>query len=92
MLYFFYLPKLVFYLNIHKKTPPAFLVHAKDDKTVRYENSLVYFEALQKNNVPAELKLFEKGGHGFGINNKTTDEKWMDSLKLWLVKMNFLKL
>lgn len=78
-------------LNINKKTPPAFLVHAKDDKTVRYENSLVYFEALQKNNVPAELKLFEKGGHGFGMNNKTTDEKWMDSLKLWLIKMNFLK-
>lgn len=78
-------------LNINKKTPPAFLVHAKDDKVVKYENSLIYFENLQKNNVSAELKLYEKGGHGFGMNNKTTDEKWMDSLKQWLVKMNFLK-
>lgn len=78
-------------LNVNKKTPPAFLVHAKDDKGVVYYNSIAYLEALQKNNVPATLRLFEKGGHGFGMNNKTTEEKWMDDLRTWMKERKFLK-
>jgi len=35
--------------------------------------------------------LFEKGGHGFGMNNKTTDVKWMDWLKTWMEKNALLK-
>lgn len=71
-------------LNITSKTPPAFLVHAKDDKVVKYQNSVVYFEALRKHKIATKLKLFEQGGHGFGMHNKTTDEKWMDDLKIWM--------
>lgn len=78
-------------LNITSKTPPAFLVHAKDDKAVKYENSLVYYERLRKYNIPAKLKLFEQGGHGFGMNNKTTDEKWMDDLKTWMIEQKIFK-
>jgi acetyl esterase/lipase len=77
-------------LNVNENSPPAFLVHARDDDAVNYHNSTMYYDALKKNNVEAELKLFEKGGHGFGMNNKTTDEKWMDDLKIWMQKMNFL--
>jgi acetyl esterase/lipase len=77
-------------LNVTKKTPPAFLVHAKDDKTANYNNSVIYMQALQKNKIPVTLKTFETGGHGFGMNNKTTDEKWMDDLKLWLEEQKLL--
>jgi acetyl esterase/lipase len=71
-------------LQVTPKTPPAFLVHAKDDKGVKYENSVRYYDALIKNKVPAELRLYEYGGHGFGLNNSTTTDRWMDRLKTWL--------
>lgn len=71
-------------LQVNSQTPPAFLVHAGDDKTVKVENSIRYYLALQKNNVPAEMHIYPKGGHGFGMNNKTTTDKWMDRLKSWL--------
>jgi acetyl esterase/lipase len=73
-------------LQVTTATPPAFLVHAKDDGGVKVQNSISFYEALQKNGVAAEIHLFEKGGHGFGMNNKTTDVKWMDWLKVWMEK------
>jgi acetyl esterase/lipase len=71
-------------MQVTPDTPPAFLVHAGDDKGVKPENSIRYYQALLKNNVPAELHLYQKGGHGFGLNNKTTDDKWMERLKNWM--------
>ena len=47
-------------------TPPAFLVHTGEDASVPLENSILFFQALRKAGVPAELHLFEKGAHGFG--------------------------
>ncbi len=79
-------------LQVNTKTPPAFLVHARDDKGVKYENSVQYYDALKKNKVRAELHLYDNGGHGFGMNNNTTSEKWMDQLKNWLEKNNFIKM
>jgi len=77
--------------QVTAQTPPTFLVHAKDDGGVKVQNSLNFYAALQKNGVPAEIHLFEKGGHGFGMNNKTTDEKWMDWLKIWMQKTGLVK-
>jgi acetyl esterase/lipase len=72
-------------LMINEKTPPAFLVHAADDKVVPVKNSLVYFENLVKNNIPAELHVFQKGGHGFGMAaNKGTESAWPDLCLRWL--------
>lgn len=71
-------------------TPPTFLVHAKDDGAVKVGNSLGFYEALQKNGVPAEIHLYEKGGHGFGMINKTSDVRWMDWLKQWMVGRKLL--
>jgi acetyl esterase/lipase len=72
-------------LQINEKTPPAFLVHAADDKTVPVKNSIVYFEGLQKNNVPAELHIFQKGGHGFGLSiDKGTQSAWPGLCLNWL--------
>jgi acetyl esterase/lipase len=72
--------------KVTKQTPPAFLVHAKDDKAVSVTNSISFYNALQKNGVTAEIHLYEKGGHGFGLNNKLSEEKWTDWLKVWMKK------
>lgn len=71
-------------LQVNKETPPTFLVQAKDDKAVDVRNSIYFFDALQRNHVRSEIHLYEKGGHGFGLNNKMSDEKWTDWLKVWM--------
>ena len=71
-------------LQVTKNTPPSFLVHAGDDGTVPVENSIRYYQACIKNKVPVEMHLYPQGGHGFGMNNKTTSEKWFDNLISWL--------
>jgi len=76
--------------QVTPNTPPAFLVHAKDDP-VKVENTLVFAEALEKNKVPHEVYLYEKGGHGYGMNNRTSDVKWMDLVQVWMKKMKFVK-
>jgi acetyl esterase/lipase len=78
-------------LQVDAKTPPAFLVHAKDDKAVPIQNSEMYLAALRKNNIPAELFVYEAGGHGFGMNNKTSDLRWTDALKAWLIQQQIVK-
>ncbi|HRI21192.1 MAG TPA: alpha/beta hydrolase, partial [Panacibacter sp.] len=65
--------KMVHYFSneemITAKTPPAFLVHASDDDGVKPDNSILYYQALLKKNVSAEMHLYQHGGHGFGLNN-----------------------
>jgi acetyl esterase/lipase len=71
-------------LQINAQTPPSILVHANDDKTVPSENSLDFVKALKQAGVKAELHLYQAGGHGFGLNNKTTEDKWFLSFINWL--------
>ena len=71
------------------KTPPAFLVHANDDSTVPSGNSIHFYEALKKAKVPAELHIYEKGEHGFGIAPEVEDS-WITQLKLWLKNRGLL--
>lgn len=54
-------------LQVKANTPPAFLLHAEDDQGVVVENSLRFYEALHKQNVPASLHIYPSGGHGFGL-------------------------
>jgi len=77
-------------LLVNKKTPPAFLFHAKDDKAVPAGNSLAYAEALKQHKVSGTVRLFEKGGHGFGMYNKMEEGDWMADLKNWLHSNKFL--
>jgi acetyl esterase/lipase len=72
-------------LQITKETPPAFLLHATDDKTVPVENSLLFYQALKDNGVPAEMHIYPKGGHGFGLGlGKGYLEGWSDLLIDWI--------
>lgn len=79
--------KVEFYSNelqVKETTPPAFLIHASDDNGVLPENSIRYYQALLRNKVAAELHLYQKGGHGFGMNNPTTKDAWMDRCLNWM--------
>lgn len=72
-------------LNVNAQTPPTFLFHARDDKGVVPQNSILMQEALEKHDVPVVLKLYDQGGHGFGLGRKGTDSsQWPDDFIHWL--------
>lgn len=75
---------------VNSQTPPTFLVHANNDLTVPVRNSLLYNEKLVAAQVPAEMHIYQAGGHGFGLNNKTTKEDWFQSLKNWMAQNSWL--
>jgi acetyl esterase/lipase len=76
--------------KITPETPIAFLIHASDDTVVLPENSINYYLALKKNNISAELHLYEKGGHGFGIGVKDTSLYWTTDCFNWLKNNNLI--
>jgi acetyl esterase/lipase len=72
-------------LQVTGKTPPAFLVHSGDDNAVPVKNSILYFESLIKYKIPAELHIFEKGGHGYGLSiDKGTQSAWPGLCIKWM--------
>jgi dipeptidyl aminopeptidase/acylaminoacyl peptidase len=54
-------------LQVTPETPPTFLFSTDEDTTVPCENSVLFFLALRKNHVPAEMHIFEPGHHGVGL-------------------------
>lgn len=79
--------QIEFYSNekqVTPNTPPTFLVQAGDDKTVAVQNSIMFYEALLKAKVKAEMHLYQAGGHGFGLNNATSKEHWFNWCASWL--------
>ncbi len=78
--------------NVNPNTPTTFLVHASDDSAVKVANSTAFYQALVQHHVPAELHIYEKGGHGFGmLKNNTTTDAWFNSLVNWLLQINLLQ-
>ncbi len=76
-------------LQVTKDTPPAFLFLASDDKAVIPENSIRFYQALIKNNVPAEMHIYPEGGHGFSLAvNKPHTNEWTGDCAVWLRWMN----
>ena len=71
--------------QVTPETPPTFLVHADDDQPVPPENSIYFYLALRKANVPAEMHIYEKGGHGFGPGiGKGACSNWMLRCADWM--------
>ncbi|MCX6253908.1 MAG: alpha/beta hydrolase [Bacteroidia bacterium] len=83
---------LIYYSNelqVKNDTPPAFLVHADNDKGVPVENTLLMYKALRARNIPAELHILSEGEHGFGLGISNDHiASWTNSLKLWLNWLN----
>lgn len=77
-------------LNVNDQTPPAFIVHAKNDDAVPVQNAYEYDKALKANKVASTLYLFEKGGHGFGMKNPTSTIQWTTPLTQWLREIKIL--
>jgi acetyl esterase/lipase len=72
-------------LQVTAQTPPTFLFHTSGDKTVPAENSALFYLALRKAGVPAEMHIYEQGPHGVGLAQ--TDEalsSWPGRLADWL--------
>lgn len=70
---------------VTSRTPPTFLVHARDDPTDHVGNALAYYRALYEADVPAEIHLFARGGHAFGL--RRTEQPitaWPDLAEAWL--------
>jgi acetyl esterase/lipase len=70
--------------QVTPQTPPTFIIHCEDDKTVPVLNSLYFYEALVKNGVPAEIHVYPRGGHGFGLWNPFSSDQWPDRLQHWM--------
>ncbi|PRP68067.1 alpha/beta hydrolase [Nonlabens agnitus] len=70
--------------RINQQTPPTILIHALDDTSVPYQNSVIYFEGLQKHDIASEIHLYQKGGHGFGLNEDGPARNWPAACEQWL--------
>lgn len=73
---------------VDKTTPPAFIVQAEDDGCL-VENSLAYYAALKRVGVKAEMHLFPRGGHGYGIRKHGTDVDGWENLAATYLKRYF---
>ena len=72
-------------LQVTPETPPTFLFHTDEDKTVPAENSVLIYLALRKAGVPAEIHIFERGQHGVGLAPKDAVlSAWPTLLEHWL--------
>lgn len=72
-------------LHVVRDTPPTFIVHTAEDESVPVENSLAFYGALRKAAVPAEMHLYEKGPHGFGLRKDLGPaSEWPARFAEWL--------
>jgi len=81
--------------QVTKDTPPTFLVHTTADTGVPPENSVLFYLALTKHKVPAEMHIYEKGRHGLGLALNAGDRdlpyaSWPDRCVAWMKGRGFL--
>lgn len=77
-------------LTVTSNTPPTFMVQAEDD-SAPVENSIFYYLALKHAHVPAELHLYTKGGHGYGLRpSKDPVSIWPKRAEEWLRGLGLL--
>ncbi len=81
--------------QVTSETPQTFIIHCGDDKTVDIRNTLMYYESLVSQRVPAEVLIYPAGGHGWGFSaekyvGKGNDkfaygrEEFYSALERWL--------
>lgn len=79
--------KDAFNANIHvtHDTPPTFLLQAEDDHVDGVNQALVYYNALRHASVPAEMHLYARGGHAFGLRPTSNPiTRWPALAETWL--------
>lgn len=78
--------------QIKADTPPAFLVHTTADQSVIPENSIWYYLALRRAGIPAEMHLYQEGGHGLGMfpQDNPVFATWPTLLETWMEMNHWL--
>lgn len=75
-------------LHVSPATPPAFIALSGDDTVVPVDNSILYYEALRNNGVPASLHIYPAGGHGWGMRpGFAYSREWIEELLGWMNKL-----
>ena len=83
-------PELGPLVKVDARTPPTFMAVTADD-THRGSLAALFFVELKVANVPAELHIYSKGGHGYGI--RPSDQPvstWHHRLGDWLKAQGLL--
>lgn len=79
-------------LQVTARTPPTFLFHTNEDTGVPAENSVLYYLALRKAGVPAEMHIYEPGKHGVGLAPQhAVLSSWGGRLSDWFRTRGLLK-
>ncbi|MBI3852827.1 MAG: alpha/beta hydrolase [Verrucomicrobia bacterium] len=82
-------------LQVTPQTPPCFIWHTYEDRTVKVENSLDFAAALRKAGVPFDLHIYQKGAHGLALGSKQYDptqwHPWTKDCSFWLKQHGFVK-
>ncbi|HJN51675.1 MAG: alpha/beta hydrolase [Pseudomonadales bacterium] len=77
--------------RVSAETPPAFLVHTHEDGVVPSDQSILFYQALHKHGVNAEMHVFGYGEHGIGLAAGDPDvAAWQTLLMNWLRRGGFL--
>ena len=79
-------------LQVKSDTPPAILIHTNEDSAVPPENSILYYSALRKYNIPAAIHIWEKGQHGLGFANDGDYgfKSWPKVTKEWMIERGII--
>lgn len=77
--------KLLPEIKVDESTPPTFIVHTHDDNSTSLGAVLIY-AALKRKDIPAELHVYENGGHGYGTRPRPNSNigTWKDRATDWL--------
>ncbi|MEX2594875.1 MAG: alpha/beta hydrolase [Anditalea sp.] len=77
-------------LQVTGDTPPTFIFHSQDDPAVPVQHSLLFYEALIKQEVAVEMHLYPKGGHGYSlaVNADGSHKKWTQNCINWMEKLS----
>jgi len=76
-------------LQVTNESPPTYLTHTGDDELVDVNNSVMFYKALQKKGVDAELHLYPKGNHGF--TQRLPVKEWLEPMLEFLKKEGFYR-
>ena len=78
-------------LQVKADTPPAIMIHTNQDSDVPPENSVLYYLALRKYNIPAAIHIWEKGEHGLGFGKEGDSFKsWAQICEEWMIEREII--
>ncbi len=78
--------------TIDDSTPPVFMAHAFDD-FVPVKGTAHMLLALKEAGVPSELHVYDAGGHGYGLRQRSDlpVTTWTDPCEAWLRRAGWIK-